>query len=182
VTGLRVRRTRASQCLWEITVNASVRGRANCRAQAISASSGASSRALSTGSTRSLLTLDLSSAAWCAKINFVEGGDVVGTRLRAGRAAWSSSALPQSAVNHLSSFTNGVSHRSRLAGKCRSVGRFYPFCSQKRFLLDFLEISAVACSEAFIEVPVRPRCQEHMASRERCARGEAKDRESGCGQ
>jgi hypothetical protein len=182
VTALRIRCNRASQCLWAIAANASVRAAASRRIQTVSMPSSPYSRVLFARSERSLLTLDLSSAAWCAKINFVEGGDVVGTKLRAGRTASFNNGPRRPKFNCFGSFISGGQRRLPLAGGSLLTTRFYPFCRSERFLLDFLEISAVACSEAFIEVPVRPRCLERVASRERCARGEAKDRESGCGQ
>jgi hypothetical protein len=182
VTAPSVCRSRPSQCLRGIAANTSVRGAASRRIHAVPMPSSECSRALSVRSAQSFLTLDLSSALWCAKINFVEGGTAVGTRLRAGRTASFNNGPPQSKVNCFGSFISGGRRRLPLADGSLLTASFHPFCRAERFLLDFLEISAVACSEAFIEVPVRPRCPKRVASREHCARGEAKDRESGCGQ
>jgi len=182
VTGLRLRCNRTSQCLRGIPANTGVRGAADCRPQANSASSSALSPATFARVPRSLLTLDLSSAPWSAKINFMEGGRTVGTRFRAGRWEPFNDDMPRLSINCVNPFIAVGSCPSAAAGGRPLRHRFYLFCSQKRFLLDFLEITAVACSTTFIEVPVRRYCHGHVASRVSRARGAARDRESGCGQ
>ena len=170
------------QCLREIPTSTGIRSATYCRARALSAPTGTPPRADLTLVPRSLLTLDLSSARRFAKINFVAGGTTMGTKIRAGQKASLDGCSLQPSVNCLSPFISGGWHTSVAASRPRLGAGFYLFCSQERFLLDFLEISAVACSTAFIEVPVRRCCHEQVASHESCARGAAKDRESGCGQ
>jgi hypothetical protein len=182
VTALRLRCNRTSQCLWEISANTGVGEAAYWRPQATSAPSAAPSPVTFARVPRSLLTLDLSSAAWSAKINFVEGGSVVGTSFRVGRQQPCDEGTPQPSIKRVSPFIVGGSHPSTTAGSHPPRHGFYLFCSQKRFLLDFSEISAVACSTTFIEVPVQRYCRRDVASRGSRARGAARDRESGCGQ
>jgi hypothetical protein len=139
-------------------------------------------REMSARSGRSVLTLDLSISIWSAKVKFVEGGGVAGMRLRAGRTVSFNDDQPQSTIVRFCSFISGQLRWLTFAGKHLPAPIFSRFYRAKRFLLDFSEISAVACLEAFIEVPVRPRRLERGGSRRSCARGEATDRESGCGQ
>jgi hypothetical protein len=131
---------------------------------------------------RSVLTLDLSISVWSAKVKFVEGGGVAGMRLRAGRTVSFNGDQPQSTIVRFRSFISGRLRWLTLTDKHLPAPIFSRFFRAKRFLLDFSEISAVACLEAFIEVPVRLRRLERGGSRRSCARGEATDRESGCGQ
>jgi len=103
-------------------------------------------------------------------------------RLRDGRTVSFNDDQPQSTVIGFWSFISGRLRWLTLADERLSTLIFSRFYSKKWFLLDFWKISAVACSEAFIEVPVRPMRLERGGSRRSCARGEATDRESGCGQ